>query len=251
MFVFPGMSDTGNSVGAGLLMLDRLQPGFLKDRRRALETVYWGPEYADAQIEEALKGRLCRYEKLTEEQLIERSARAMHAGKVLGWFQGRMEFGPRALGNRSMLAAPTDRSINKWLNERLERTEFMPFAPSVLDEYAEEIFEGAQGAAHGRVHDHHLRREAGLAREDSRGGARRWDRAPAVGEARQEPEVSRADRALPAVVGNPAGAQHQLQRARRADRLRAREAVRALAEGRIDHLAIGNFWAEPAVRNPD
>ena len=245
VFVFPGMSDTGNSVGAGLLMLDRLQPGFIRDRRRALETVYWGPEYTDAQIEEALKGRLCRYEKLTEEQLIERSARAMHAGKVLGWFQGRMEFGPRALGNRSMLAAPTDRSINKWLNERLERTEFMPFAPSVLDEYAEEIFEGVPKARHTA--------EFMTITFDVK---RDWrERIPAVvhvdGTAR--PQLVRRDRnpryhalieryrqlsGIPLVLNTSFNVHEE------PIVCAPEEAVRALAEGRIDHLAIGNFWAE-------
>jgi len=61
----------------------------------------------------------------------------------VGWFQGRMEFGPRALGNRSMLARPTDNEINRTLNARLARTEFMPFAPSVLEEHAAEIFDNA------------------------------------------------------------------------------------------------------------
>jgi carbamoyltransferase len=66
---------------------------------------------------------------------------------VVGWFQGRMEFGPRALGNRSMLARPTDAEINRTLNARLARTEFMPFAPSVLEEHAAAIFDNAAKSA--------------------------------------------------------------------------------------------------------
>ena len=62
--------------------------------------------------------------------------------------KGRMEFGPRALGNRSMLAQPTEKGINDWLNQRLDRSEFMPFAPSVLEERAEELFENIPKARH-------------------------------------------------------------------------------------------------------
>ena len=67
-------------------------------------------------------------------------ARAIHEGKIVGLFQGRMEYGPRALGNRSILARATEREINTWLNKKLNRTEFMPFAPSVLEEEAQTIF---------------------------------------------------------------------------------------------------------------
>ena len=78
----------------------------------------------------------------TEESAIEeRIAEAVHQGKVVARFDGRMEYGPRALGNRSILAAPTDPDINDWLNERLQRTEFMPFAPAVLADCAADIFD--------------------------------------------------------------------------------------------------------------
>ena len=69
------------------------------------------------------------------------TAKLVADGKIVGWFQGRMEYGPRALGNRSVIARATDASINKWLNERMRRTEFMPFAPSCLYERADDVFE--------------------------------------------------------------------------------------------------------------
>jgi carbamoyltransferase len=78
-----------------------------------------------------------RHVKNVEKLIAEKMAR----GKVVGRFNGRMEYGPRALGNRSILAAPVDKSINDWLNKRLGRTEFMPFAPSVKEESASDIFE--------------------------------------------------------------------------------------------------------------
>ncbi len=142
IFVFPAMSDTGNSLGAALLLQEELEPGFFGREARALEHVYLGPEASAAEIERELSraGLALAYGKIDTETLVERAAEAIHAGGVVGWFQGRMEFGPRALGNRSMLARPIDPSINKWLNQRLERTEFMPFAPSALDSAAETLF---------------------------------------------------------------------------------------------------------------
>ena len=104
-----------------------------------LEHVYWGPAYDEAAIRVALAHAAVKATQLTEDDLISRAAQAIHAGRVVGWFQGRMEFGPRALGNRSMLARPTESGINDWLNRRLDRSEFMPFAPSVLAEHADEI----------------------------------------------------------------------------------------------------------------
>ena len=68
-------------------------------------------------------------------------AKLIHNGKVIGRFNNRMEYGPRALGNRSIIASPTDKKINDWLNKKLRRTEFMPFAPSVLEEQANVVFE--------------------------------------------------------------------------------------------------------------
>jgi carbamoyltransferase len=147
VFVFPAMSDTGNSVGAVLLEYAARAPELLRGWP-ALEHVYWGPEYSRDDIAAELAKAQLPQQLLTEEALIDEAARAIHAGKVVGWFQGRMEFGPRALGNRSMLARPTDNSINDWLNQRLDRSEFMPFAPSVLAEHADALFEGVGKARH-------------------------------------------------------------------------------------------------------
>ena len=144
LFVFPAMSDTGNSVGAALLM------AFENDEQKKAETlrsVYWGSDWGEKDCAKALAAAGFALEPLDEDALVARAADAIHAGKVVGWFQGRMEFGPRALGNRSMVARPTDNEINKTLNARLARTEFMPFAPSVLEEHAAEIFDGVEKSA--------------------------------------------------------------------------------------------------------
>ncbi|MBZ0252380.1 MAG: carbamoyltransferase, partial [Candidatus Methylomirabilis sp.] len=82
------------------------------------------------------------------ENIEEKVAAAIHAGKVVARFDGRMEYGPRALGNRSMLYHCGDRAVNDWLNKKLRRTEFMPFAPACAYEAKDRLFKGVAGAEH-------------------------------------------------------------------------------------------------------
>ncbi len=144
LFVFPAMSDTGNSVGAALFLVSENNK---KNNAETLRSVCWGSRWDDRACADALAAAGFAAEKLADAALVARAADAVHSGLVVGWFQGRMEFGPRALGNRSMVARPTDNEINKTLNARLARTEFMPFAPSVLDEHAAEIFDNVEKSA--------------------------------------------------------------------------------------------------------
>ena len=245
LFIFPGMSDTGNSVGAALLALDKLEPGFLGRNMNTLDHVYWGTDPSRDEIKAELDRRGLKYEELPFDEVVERSAQAMNNAQVVGWFQGPMEFGPRALGNRSMVAAPTDRSINTWLNERLERTEFMPFAPSVLAEYADDLFEGVEPGRHAA--------EFMTITYDVK---KDWhERIPAVvhvdGTAR--PQLVRRDRnpkywqlidryrqlsGIPLVL-NTSFNVHEEPIVRG-----PHEAAQALVDRRIDHLAIGNFWVD-------
>lgn len=245
LFIFPAMSDTGNSVGAALLYLNDLDSRFFANRQHKLESVYWGPAYDDGAIQASLESRNLSYHKLSQEELIEKAAQAIHAGQVVGWFQGRMEFGPRALGNRSMVARPTDSAINSWLNARLDRTEFMPFAPSVLAEHAAAIFENIDTSAHAA--------EFMTVTYDVKP---EWhDRIPAV--------VHVDGTARPQFVTQGANPRyHQLiERYRQLSGIplvlntsfnvheepivcRPEEAIRAFEEKRVDCLAVGNFWLE-------
>jgi carbamoyltransferase len=139
VFVFPAMGDDGLCVGAGLAFLlarDGL-PVWLA-RRYRLDTVYLGHDY-DRDIDAALAalGGVRKQAGAPAEAATER----MLAGQVGAAYLGRMEFGPRALGARSIIASPADHAINDDLNRRLERSEFMPFAPYVLDEDAERVFD--------------------------------------------------------------------------------------------------------------
>ncbi|MGE0875184.1 MAG: carbamoyltransferase [Burkholderiales bacterium] len=250
LFVFPGMSDTGNSVGAALFMQERLSPGFLAAARAPLADVYWGSAWDDADCRRALDAAGLAGERLGEAALVARAADAIHAGRVLGWFQGRMEFGPRALGNRSMLARATDADINRTLNQRLERTEFMPFAPSVLAGHAAEVFAGTERAAlclpfmtiTCDVREAWKARIPAVVHVD--GTAR-----PQTVSRESNPlywsliEAYRQRSGIPLVLNTSFNVHEE------PIVCRPGEAVRALSEGRIDCLALGPYWCEPSSAN--
>ena len=140
IFIFPPMGDEGLPAGGVLAYLLRRDGmvHWLKERRR-LENVYLGRNY-DPEIDDAL--RAVPGVKSTQATLpAEEAARRIAAGQIGAIYVGRMEYGPRALGARSILASPQNRDMHDKLNERLDRTEFMPFAPVVAAERAAEIFE--------------------------------------------------------------------------------------------------------------
>jgi carbamoyltransferase len=142
-FVHPGMGDEGLAVGAALFEASRRE-GY--QCRPVIRDVYLGGDCADADCLRAIQANNLRI--LWEGEGIERqAAELIAAGKIVARCAGRMEYGPRALGNRSILYQATDRSVNKWLNDRLKRTEFMPFAPVVLWEERECCFKHVDGAA--------------------------------------------------------------------------------------------------------
>ncbi len=138
VFVYPNMGDGGCATGAAMLAFghDRLP-------RLAVENVYLGPDYNEDQVREALDEMNLQYERV--ENIEYRVAEALAENAIVGRFAGRMEYGPRALGNRSILYPARDPEVNQWLNEQLGRTEFMPFAPAVLAEAADELFLNFQG----------------------------------------------------------------------------------------------------------
>ncbi|MFQ5768160.1 MAG: carbamoyltransferase C-terminal domain-containing protein, partial [Acidobacteriota bacterium] len=136
LYVHPGMGDTGQATGAALYVAasQAAAAGDAAASVRFLQDVYLGPSFSPARIEKAIaEAGLSATRVPDPERFI---ARQIADKKIVGRLAGRMEYGPRALGNRSILADPTDRSINDWLNQRLHRTEFMPFAPSILEEEA-------------------------------------------------------------------------------------------------------------------
>ena len=138
IFIFPHMGDGGLAFGA---LMAYLKPGPFM-----LPHVYLGPEFSDQEILDELKKEQLKYQKPND--IEQRVASLLAEGKVVARFNGEMEFGPRALGNRSILYQATDRSVNDWLNKRLRRTEFMPFAPATLIEHADRCYKGLAGARH-------------------------------------------------------------------------------------------------------
>ena len=108
---------------------------------RPLDHCYWGPEYSDREIEAAAPRAKLPVLRMADPA--ETIADLLVRGNVVGWFQGRMEFGPRALGNRSILASPLDAAMQARLNEIKDREDFRPVAPVVLEEEAGAWFEGA------------------------------------------------------------------------------------------------------------
>lgn len=139
LYIFPDMGDGGNAYGAAAYLYYQRHP-FVPEISR-FTNVYFGPEFDNDYIRAMLERHSEEVEFRFSDSVEKETAQLLADNKIVGWFQGRMEYGPRALGNRSIIASPVDATINKWLNDRMRRTEFMPFAPSCLYESAEELFE--------------------------------------------------------------------------------------------------------------
>jgi carbamoyltransferase len=139
LFVQPAAGDAGGAVGVALYIHNTLNK---QPRGKAWTHAYLGPAFSDAEIAQYLESAGAKYRTLTDRELVEQTARLLSEGNVIGWFQGRMEFGPRALGGRSILADPRDPKMRDTLNMKIKfREGFRPFAPSVLEDKAAEWFE--------------------------------------------------------------------------------------------------------------
>jgi carbamoyltransferase len=143
LFVNSAPADDGNSVGAAYLAYYADNPHTARDE--AVLSPYLGSSMKHLALDNLRKYCGFRFEKLGEEDLIEATARALAEGKIVGWAQGRAEFGPRALGNRSILADPRRVGVKERINAEVKfREEFRPFAPSILHEYGDAYFENYQ-----------------------------------------------------------------------------------------------------------
>jgi carbamoyltransferase len=139
LFVQPAAGDAGGSVGVAHWVYNTL---WKKPRGKAWTHAYLGPRFSDEEIRQYLDGVGAKYHALPRQELLERTARLVADGHVVGWFQGRMEFGPRALGGRSILADPRDPKMRDTLNMKIKfREGFRPFAPSVLADRNSEWFD--------------------------------------------------------------------------------------------------------------
>jgi len=139
IFIQPASSDAGCALGAAMYLYNTV----LKNERiYTMEAAYLGPYFSDREIEYAILNSGFNYKKLEDSELYKKTAKLIAEDKIIGWFQDRMEWGPRALGNRSILANPCNPRIKDILNEKVKKREsFRPYAPAVLEEKALEYFD--------------------------------------------------------------------------------------------------------------
>jgi carbamoyltransferase len=144
LWIQPSAGDAGGAVGAALTAWHQLEnqsrnPDESKDR---MHGSFLGPAYTNAEIEQFLHAKEAPYERVSDDVLFDRVAQELADGKVIGWFQGRMEFGPRALGGRSILGDARNPKMQSVMNLKIKyRESFRPFAPSVLRERVADYFE--------------------------------------------------------------------------------------------------------------
>jgi carbamoyltransferase len=147
LWIQPAAGDAGGALGAALFvwhqLLDNARTPRVTDAQKGS---LLGPRYSNDEVRAVLDGAGARYESLDEAALLERVATLLADGKIVGWFHGRMEFGPRALGARSLIGDARSATMQRVMNEKVKfRESFRPFAPCVLQERAHEIFDWAEG----------------------------------------------------------------------------------------------------------
>jgi carbamoyltransferase len=139
LFIQPAAGDSGGAIGAAFYAYNAILG---KKRTYAMDNAYLGTEFSNEEIKSFLEQNNIKYEKLDEAELLKKVAKLIFDNKAVGWFQGRMEFGPRALGSRSILANPCNPRMKDILNKKVKhREEFRPFAPAVLADEAGKYFE--------------------------------------------------------------------------------------------------------------
>src|SRR5581483_8201204 len=139
IFVQPAAGDSGTAVGVCYFINNSILGN---ESNYVMEGAYTGPEFSAEEIREELQKSNLTYEEYSDREVTRRAAKDIADGAVMGWFQGRMEFGPRALGNRSIVVDPRRADMKDILNERIKKREpFRPFAPSILEECVGDYFE--------------------------------------------------------------------------------------------------------------
>ena len=141
IWVQPAAGDAGGSLGAALALWHIELKKKRAEYKDDMQGSYLGPSYSDDEIEQELKNLNAKFQILNEKEIIEKTSESLKNGDAVGWFQGRMEFGPRALGGRSILGDPRSPTMQKNLNLKVKfRESFRPFAPSVLREDVDKWF---------------------------------------------------------------------------------------------------------------
>jgi carbamoyltransferase len=245
-FVHPAMDDSGLAVGGAFAALTEepgTDPTHLLHR---LNNVYFGSSYGDDEIRQCIEA--FGFEATYESQITDMVAKLLADGHVVARFTSRMEYGPRALGHRSILYQTTDPSINDWLNAYLLRTEFMPFAPATLEEYADECFEGLDGARDSarfmtitfNCTEKMRAQSPGVVHVD--GTAR-----PQILDPETAPDFYQIAKAYHKLTGIPSLINTSFNMHGEPIVCTPEDALRSFKEGKLDYLAIGNWL----VVNPE
>ncbi len=138
IFIQPGAGDAGTSIGAAMNLYNFILGN---PRKFVMDHAYHGPEFSNEQIKRIVLNKGIKFAEYSEDDLLKETAKMVHESKTVGWLQGRLEFGPRALGNRSILGNATNAEMVNILNHRIKHREwFRPFAPIVPEERANEYF---------------------------------------------------------------------------------------------------------------
>ena len=142
----PSPGDAGSAVGCAQFLYHNHMKNnkitFETNAQRIHENVYVGPHYSNEDIKNFLDSKKIHYDFFERDELLKKTANLISEENIVGWYQGKMEWGPRALGNRSILADPRKSSMKEILNEKIKHREsFRPFAPSILEEHCSEYFD--------------------------------------------------------------------------------------------------------------
>jgi carbamoyltransferase len=139
IFIQPAATDAGGALGAALYAYNKILD---KKRKYVMKNAFLGPKFSNKEIKEFLESRNIKFERLSEKEITKATAEVIAKNKIVGWFQDRMELGPRALGHRSILANPSNLRMKDILNKTVKQREwFRPFAPSMLLENVEDYFD--------------------------------------------------------------------------------------------------------------
>jgi carbamoyltransferase len=240
VFIHPNMGDGGCGTGAALLE-------FIGDAAlsKPIVDVYLGPAFSDTQIADELRRMQLPFDECKP---IEPTIAALiNSGKVVARFDGRMEYGPRALGNRSILYHAKEPEVNQWLNLRLGRTEFMPFAPATLADYAKDCYLQLEGCEHAAEFmtltfdcTEQMKRDCPAAVHVD-GTAR-----PQLVTGRSNPSFYRILEEYRRLSGIPSVINTSFNMHEEPIVCSPDDAVRAFLQGNLDYLAVGNFL----VRHP-
>jgi carbamoyltransferase len=247
VFVFPAMGDGGLAAGAAYDAWRKMSGGSHDPDGTFMPDAYLGPSFTDDEIHEELVRSGVPYSHCTDIETV--IAQLLAEKRVVARFEGKMEYGPRALGSRTIMYHPGDRAVNDWLNKRLNRTEFMPFAPACLAGYEHKLFKWNETSARAArfmtitLDCTNWMKENCAAVVHIDGTAR-----PQIVDRESKPSFHRVIEKFNEITGIPVVVNTSFNMHEEPIVCTPYDAVRAYQLGRLDNLAIGSFLLGDAPR---